>query len=374
MVTQENIFDKIGTLLKELTDQYAFLKEHTEHQQGVHLELLEANISYLLGHATILKKLTAIPESSAVWKEEPIRDILPSVEETSAHQEEESPLVEDQVKEEEKEGETSFFTPISTEVEEKAEEFKLEERFENENAEQEQEEQIEELRERGLDEEDLTIKADLEEVSTSPVEGVEAEEDSSGEEEYPEEDQQELEQEAADTPIEVEEAQAVPSAAEETPHVQEIVEESKTVIVEEEKESTPSVSAEPEAPKRPLTLNELFSAQRKQERSGAFKEAASSSVSNRATIGQPEQPIIPTKRIADIKSAVSLNDKLLFIKDLFNGYSLAYTEAIELLGRYDNFADADSFLQSNYAVKNNWASKQATVDKLYAILRQRFGQ
>jgi hypothetical protein len=77
--------------------------------------------------------------------------------------------------------------------------------------------------------------------------------------------------------------------------------------------------------------------------------------------------------VLDIKTAINLNDKLLFIKDLFNGYSLAYSEAVELLNRFDNFAEADAFLQSNYALKNGWSEKPQTVEKLYAILRKRFG-
>lgn len=110
-----------------------------------------------------------------------------------------------------------------------------------------------------------------------------------------------------------------------------------------------------EKPSRPLSINEIMSAQRK-------------------TAGNPLfSPRGNGERVTDLKSAISLNDKLLFIKDLFNGYSLAYSEAIELLNRYDDFASADAFLQANYAQKNNWADKQATVDKLYAILRKRFG-
>jgi len=76
--------------------------------------------------------------------------------------------------------------------------------------------------------------------------------------------------------------------------------------------------------------------------------------------------------ITDLKSGVNLNDKLLFIKDLFNGYSLAYSEAMEILNRFETFESADNFLRSNYAAKNNWAAKQTTVDKFYEILRRRF--
>lgn len=75
---------------------------------------------------------------------------------------------------------------------------------------------------------------------------------------------------------------------------------------------------------------------------------------------------------SDLKSMISLNDKLLFVKDLFNGYSLAYSEAIELVNRFETFEAADNFLKLNYAEKNNWESKQATVEKFYEILNRRF--
>lgn len=75
---------------------------------------------------------------------------------------------------------------------------------------------------------------------------------------------------------------------------------------------------------------------------------------------------------SDLKSVISLNDKLLFIKELFNGYNLAYSEAIEILNRFDSFESADNFLQKNYAVKNKWNEKQSTVDRLYEILNRKY--
>ncbi|MBC7744647.1 MAG: hypothetical protein H7096_06055 [Flavobacterium sp.] len=76
--------------------------------------------------------------------------------------------------------------------------------------------------------------------------------------------------------------------------------------------------------------------------------------------------------VKDLKSMIKLNDKLLFVRDLFNGYSLAYSEAIDLLNRYDNFETADNFLKQNYAVKNKWDEKQSTVEYFYEILNKRF--
>lgn len=114
-----------------------------------------------------------------------------------------------------------------------------------------------------------------------------------------------------------------------------------------------------DTPSRPLSINEMMA---NQIRSGTSAGAAPTGTPNRN-----EQA-----KISDLKSAISLNDKLLFIKDLFNGYSLAYSEAIELLNRYDSLEEADEFLQTNYAVKNQWATRKETVDKLYVILQRRY--
>ncbi|RZL15531.1 MAG: hypothetical protein EOO89_12885 [Pedobacter sp.] len=76
--------------------------------------------------------------------------------------------------------------------------------------------------------------------------------------------------------------------------------------------------------------------------------------------------------VTDLKQAINLNDKLLYIKDLFNGYNLAYAEAIDILNKFNDFQSADNFLNSNYASKNNWSEKQATVDRFYKLLNLRF--
>jgi len=142
--------------------------------------------------------------------------------------------------------------------------------------------------------------------------------------------------------------------------VKEVVEEPKEVIIEQPKEvliQEEINTVVEEVPARPLTLNEIISQQ---------KQAG---VQNR--VYQVNQSGSNDK-LTDIKTGISLNDKLLFIKDLFNGYSLAYSEAIELLNRFTSYAEADAFLQTNYAIKNRWADKPNTVEKLYNVLRRRF--
>ncbi|TDQ77002.1 hypothetical protein [Sphingobacterium yanglingense] len=145
-----------------------------------------------------------------------------------------------------------------------------------------------------------------------------------------------------------------PIKKEEESVVREVIEEKKVLVVEQVEVKVETVIEEEST--RPLTINELIHQQRL---AGV-------------NMTQQFQTSNAQERVMDLKSAVSLNDKLLFIKDLFNGYSLAYSEALELLNRLNNFAEADAFLQSNYALKNGWAEKPQTVDKFYILLRKKF--
>lgn len=79
-----------------------------------------------------------------------------------------------------------------------------------------------------------------------------------------------------------------------------------------------------------------------------------------------------SKPAQDLQSMISLNDKLLFVKELFNGYNLAYAEAINILNRYTDFEQAKNFLNQNYTVKNGWKDKPVTTDKFMNLLRKKF--
>jgi len=135
-------------------------------------------------------------------------------------------------------------------------------------------------------------------------------------------------------------------------NLQHIISEKSVEEVQINKIVTGEVSID-EVETQPLTLNEILSAQSSQ-------NTVSSQFTNRQS--------------KDLKALISLNDKLQFVRDLFNGYSLAYSEAIELLNRFDSFEAADNFLKQNYAAKNSWAENQDVADKFYEILNRRFSK
>lgn len=366
--TDQDILGKIGDLLVEINEQYAGLENASLTERKVDILLLAAQTKYLAAHIDALANLqnsieskpkASTDESAVEVKSE--ETFTPAVEHEE-HESDNQPVEEeiqevDSVGSEEKAQVNEPFIEEYDEVEPETSTYGSESNRQDEEVrEEEQEELVEEPKESEEREEE---KKEAEPVNTS-VEEVNDFKDfnissnpvhtsSSG---YT----------SVSTKSDVEEEEIEKESQVSEPVVNQVVIEEKEVSIEPEEEKEVSLNdlakqAEVK-PSRPLTLNELIQQQKK----------AGLTNANQFNTSQERGG----ERIGDLKVAVSLNDKLLFIKDLFNGYSLAYSEAIELLNRFDNFAEADAFLQTNYSLKNNWAAKPQTVDKLYSILRKKY--
>ncbi len=368
MATKQQILEKIATLLDDVNDQFKQLEDTSASSDHLKSDLFEATVNYFAAHVSIYNKLSkkdeqavandqASPESEPAEEQEIV--FTPAIDAErgqAAHAEqldevsaEVSDTSEAEGRDENDENEAEEVDTVEEE-ESKAQDWEVTDAEEVDEREAENEETFEETDEEtedhpepveANDAEDSTVEAPEEEHKSEPV----FEESSSA-----------TDDNSVDTVDEGSDAEKEEDSNE-TEETTDGIEE--PTVVKEVTIADKEVQVESERATRPLSLNERISAQRK---AGAMD--ANSLLS--ASRGGGD-------RITDIKSAISLNDKLLFIKDLFNGYSLAYSEAIELLNRYDDFASADAFLQTNYAKKNNWADKPVAVDKLYAILRRRFG-
>lgn len=408
MISKEEIVDKIRVLMKELSESFEHISDSEKDVHPLEFQLFEANATYFTEHATILRKLEEerYANETAVAGEEYVAEA--STEDENAeptseitHQGKDSSVVNGVPGAREEEGgvdvdEEIYFTPPIEERSSKQEEDKqetVEEIPEKEVDTTNSESEGDDSDSRGEEKQDqqsetTTDKAtarndETEEVGSKNKEAEEQEnqqepKEKKVEDEKTEEGNQELNHsklksffEPFDVPAELTEPREGDEGRSDagTDEKAEISEQQATsddekisseVVIEEK-----TVNIEPE---RPMSLNERLFAQRKNISS---EEKPSTPLAQAANT--PKTPIPKQQRIRDIKSSINLNDKLLFIKDLFNGYSLAYSEAIELLNRFETMEDADHFLQSNYAAKNNWDTKQATVDKLYSILRKRYG-
>ena len=336
---QMDVFKKIGGILKELNDQYDYLKAESSDLNELELELFVANAHFLKDHAEILRRLH---ERSAphVQLQLPPAEPEPVVEQPK-------PVVAPPVYKSDVLHEQRFFEPVV------------------------QQKPIPETRlEIAKDPEPLVYNFDIPAKPVAPVPEPEIEQpaaqidfqqESTGdsysfEREEPEIIQQELTLDEATTDeqeaIGIEPLIELPTE-EEPQQVIEFAAEPEEPVIEPEVFTPVVTKSVDNNDGKVLTLNQKMSAQRAEKENAAARQPSA----------------LP---ITDLKSAINLNDKLLYIKDLFNGYSLAYSEAIEIVNRFNTFEEAERFLKTNYIVKNNWESKPATTEKFFALLRRRY--
>lgn len=360
---QEALFKKLGNILNELNEQYQFLSQNPEQLSELELELFLANANFLTDHIQIIKKLNLpvqVPAVPAKGNEvvlepsvnEEVSDEFKDIQQVEAitfanvetqdeivapltpafegEEEKPTPLVEDQERE---------IFRLDVEPTQTFEFILNKDGFTEDDKFDFEEKSAEQLFDRPLSEEEALVLAQKKKVKENLVRNPEElEEDEIGPEPF-------LVHHEEDEP-EVEEVIVVA----ERPVLEPVVEEIETPVAAPTKvviETTTRVEVETE---QKLTLNDILAGKN----TGSRLNETSGAV------------------IADLKAAINLNDKLLYIKDLFNGYNLAYAEAIDIANKMPNFDAADNFFQKNYAVKNNWADKQATVDKFYLLLNRRF--
>ncbi len=362
---QEALFKKLGNILNELNEQYQFLSQNPEQLTELELELFFANANFLTDHIQIIRKLNLPLQVSAVPTivnqtisepivDEEISDELKDIQQVEAitfagladEQEIEAPASVPERKEEEV-TETIFDFELPEVKEAEREIFRLDSEptqsfefilnkddFNEDDKFDFEEKTTEQLFDRPLSKEEELILAQKKKVKENLIRDLEVlEEDEVGPEPFLVHQEKEPEELAA--PI---------------AKVEPVIEEKPAPAVEVKKIVVETTKVEVEASAYQPTLNDLLAGKNTSSRLNETSGAV----------------------ISDLKAAINLNDKLLYIKDLFNGYNLAYAEAIDIANKMPNFDAADNFFQKNYAIKNNWADKQATVDKFYLLLNKRF--
>lgn len=350
---QMDVFKKIGGILKELNDQYNYLAADPGELNELELELFVANAHFLKDHAEILRRINERATAPAQPAEKPQavieqpkpepvqpvvvpKPVLPSAPKPEPLHEQRffEPVVQQQhipvpvnkieiTKEAEPVAPIPFNNPVKIDV------IAAEPEIKNEP-----EPQIDLAS--ASEKDSYSFQQEISEGKSFELDLSEADtwDDSA--------DEFELEELTNELPEKVAEP-AAPVAAQTKAEPEPKKPEAQPV--------TASVKTDTDS-QQVLTFNQRIMAQK--------AEKATS------TSAPAELPV------TDLKSAINLNDKLLYIKDLFNGYSLAYSEAIEIVNRFNTFEEAERFLKTNYVVKNNWESKPATTEKFYALLKRRY--
>jgi hypothetical protein len=75
-----------------------------------------------------------------------------------------------------------------------------------------------------------------------------------------------------------------------------------------------------------------------------------------------------SKPITDINSAIGLNDKFIFIRELFGNNKEHYIETIQVLNNFDTFENAVNFLDENF----DWDAEDPNYERLKELVRRKY--
>lgn len=128
--------------------------------------------------------------------------------------------------------------------------------------------------------------------------------------------------------------------------------------LETDHKKTTSVSKE-----TPKTVNERFSRESKTLLDEISHEP------ERTTLVELHQ----NKKIKSIKKHITINQRFMFVNELFDGDTNTFNQALEELERKDTYDQAIEYLLNNYAKKNDWLMDSDEVVEFLGVLNKRFG-
>jgi uncharacterized protein (DUF2132 family) len=76
---------------------------------------------------------------------------------------------------------------------------------------------------------------------------------------------------------------------------------------------------------------------------------------------------VHSKPISNLEDAISVNDKFLFIRELFGSNAIRYKETIDVLNNSADFNSAYNYVEKNFA----WESENEAAQRLLELVRRR---
>jgi hypothetical protein len=76
--------------------------------------------------------------------------------------------------------------------------------------------------------------------------------------------------------------------------------------------------------------------------------------------------------IKDLRKAIGLNDRFVFINELFRGDETMYDRSIKTINNFAIYAEAQYWMERELKVKLGWDNEKSITQDFYALVRRRF--
>ena len=142
-----------------------------------------------------------------------------------------------------------------------------------------------------------------------------------------------------------------------------------------EPEQEEVVSAPAEEPRQPAATTPPMQSPPKAPKISVAEENGRPSLNDRFSDGQASKPTLSDKlkKGGSIRNHISLNQRFMFVKELFGGDGQMFNQALDELDRKASLAEADHYIQRDIAGKYGWPVESEAVLEFQSVLEKRFG-
>lgn len=82
--------------------------------------------------------------------------------------------------------------------------------------------------------------------------------------------------------------------------------------------------------------------------------------------------VVADHPIKDLKKAIGVNDRYVFINELFRGDEVMYERSLKTINAFRIFAEAEYWIERELKVKLGWEEHKETTRHFYQLIRRRF--
>jgi len=76
--------------------------------------------------------------------------------------------------------------------------------------------------------------------------------------------------------------------------------------------------------------------------------------------------------IKDLKKAIGINDRFVFINELFRGDEAMYERSIKTINNFSIYPEAQYWMERELKIKLGWDDKRQTTQDFYSLVKRRF--
>ncbi len=97
------------------------------------------------------------------------------------------------------------------------------------------------------------------------------------------------------------------------------------------------------------------------------------SINDKLRQGKTElMEVLKETPVKDLRKAIGINDRFLFINDLFRGDETMYERSIKTINNFSIYAEAEYWITRELKVKLGWPAEHPSVDHFVQLVRRRF--